>query len=76
MPVIDGRFVSGKESWMDTWLGHQVSFILLGNRIVGEVVSAERFYLGNGIHDILEIEVFDPKQIKIQVHRQACKRLD
>ena len=58
------------------WLGHEVEFKLCGNSFVGKVVSSERHYLCNGIHDILEVEVWDgDSQVKIQAHRQKFRRV-
>ncbi len=61
----------------DKYLGHKVSFVLCGNKMIGKVIGTERHHLCNGVHDILEIELCNErKQIKIQMHRQAVKVLD
>jgi hypothetical protein len=66
-------------SYFPTWkgekyLGKKVEFFLCGIRFTGEVVGTKKYYLCNGIHDILEIELDkERKQVKIQMHRQAVK---
>ena len=56
------------------WMGKEVSFNLKGQKLVGQVIEASREYLGNGIHDILTVEIWDGNsQLKIQAHRQKFK---
>lgn len=62
--------------WYNNWLGWRVKFTLCGVEMTGRVIEAERHYLCNGEHDILTVEVEgDPKQVKIQMHRQAFRRI-
>lgn len=61
----------------EKYLGKRVSFFLCGKKFTGIVIGTEKFYLCNGVHDILEIELENErKQVKVQVHRQAVKILD
>ncbi|MHA2085217.1 MAG: hypothetical protein ACXABD_15785 [Candidatus Thorarchaeota archaeon] len=56
------------------WLGNNVEFNFQGMVVQGEVVGAERHHLCNGIHDILEVEVWDGNsQVKVQAHRQKFR---
>lgn len=62
--------------WQDGWLGRRVSFLICGVEFTGTVVGTERHFLCNGTHDIVTVEIDgDPKQIKVQLHRQACRRI-
>jgi len=61
----------------EKYLGHRVSFFLCGHIFYGECVETEKFYLCNGTHEILTIELEgDKKQVKIQLHRQAVKVIE
>ena len=60
----------------NNWLGKTVKFKLSGLSLQGEVIAAERQRLVNGIHDILEVEVWDNQsQVKIKAHRQKFTRI-
>lgn len=75
-PHNKGYFSDNEQEWGDKYLGKTVQFSLNNHKMIGKVVSTERYFLANGIHDILEIELEnDKKQVKIQIHRQAVKLL-
>jgi len=77
------NFSSTPQSWgevvnlTENWLGRRVAFRLCGVEFTGEVIEVEKFYLCNGIHEILTVEIENErKQVKVQLHRQACRRLE
>ena len=76
-PKNSGMFSKNENDWGDKYLGRHVEFKLNKVTMTGEVKGIERFFLANGIHDILEIELDgETKQVKIQMHRQAVKLID
>lgn len=71
-----GNHAIGYERFTNNWLGRKVSFTLCGNVFTGTVVETETFW-GGGWHEIVTVEIDnDPKQVKVSLHRQACKRME
>ena len=70
---MDSYINSIESRFAKKWLGKKVTFKMFGHSMTGEVIETKIHYLVTGIHYIVTVELFDPKQMKVSLNRQAVR---